>query len=57
MEEAAKTHFAAMAMCNGKMHQMNAEQVQQAVEVFKYYGQGKPQTPEELTKRIASTDN
>ena len=56
MEEAAKTHFAAMAMSSGKMHQMNAEQVQQAVEVFKYYGQGKPQTPEELTKRIASTD-
>lgn len=56
MEEAAKTHFAALAMGGGKMHHMNEAQIQQAVEVFKYYGQNAPQTPEELTKRIASTD-
>ena len=55
MEEAAKTHIAAMSM-GGKMHQMNDAQVQQAVEVFKYYGQGKPMTPDELTQRIASTE-
>jgi len=54
MEEAAITHFAAMAMSNGKMRHMNKEQVQQAVDVFKYYGQGKPQTPKEITARIAT---
>lgn len=55
MEEAAKTHVAAMSM-GGKMKHMNAAQVQQAVDVFKYYGQNAPQTPEELTRRIASDD-
>jgi len=55
MEEAAKTHVAAMAI-GGKMHHMNPAQIKQAVDVFKYYGQGAPQTPKELTKRIASDD-
>jgi len=52
MEEAAKCYVAAKSMGTPRM--MNDAQIKQAVEVFKYYGQGTPETPKEITKRIPS---
>lgn len=43
LEEAAKTYLAAKSA--GNVPVLTAEQVEQAVEVFKYYGQGTPGIP------------
>ena len=51
MEEAAKCHVAARSM-GGDMKHMSPAQIEQAVEVFKYYGQATPKVPEGLTKRL-----
>ncbi|MGE4548758.1 MAG: class II aldolase/adducin family protein [Intestinibacillus sp.] len=50
MEEAAKCYLAAAAV--GPTKQMSEAQIQQAVDVFKYYGQGTPTIPKELTERL-----
>ncbi|QSX09245.1 class II aldolase/adducin family protein [Alkalibacter rhizosphaerae] len=47
LEEAAKTYIAAKTV--GDVAVLDQEQVDQAVEVFKYYGQGTADLPEELT--------
>lgn len=49
MEEAAKCYIAACSI--GTPRQMTDDQIQQAVEVFKYYGQGTANVPKELVKR------
>lgn len=46
LEEAAKTHTYAMSM--GTPALLNPVQVEQAVRVFDYYGQGSEQLPEEV---------
>jgi L-ribulose-5-phosphate 4-epimerase len=51
LEEAAKTYVYAKSMSD-KVACLKPEQWQQAVETFKYYGQGKPPMPEELRKTI-----
>lgn len=50
MEEAAKCYLAAKAV--GETKQMTDEQIKQAVEVFKYYGQGTATIPKDLVRRI-----
>ena len=50
LEEAAKCYLAAKAC--GEMKQMTPEQIQQSIEVFKYYGQGTPTIPKDLVKRV-----
>ncbi len=49
LEEAAKCHIASCSLGTPRM--MTDEQIKQAVEVFKYYGQGTAAPPEELVKR------
>ena len=49
MEEAAKCYIAARSI--GTPRQMTDDQIQQAVEVFKYYGQGTANVPKELVAR------
>ena len=44
-------HFLAAKAC-GEMKQMTPEQIQQSIEVFKYYGQGTPTIPKDLVKRV-----
>jgi ribulose-5-phosphate 4-epimerase/fuculose-1-phosphate aldolase len=50
MEESAKGYLAAAAV--GNMKEMSDAQIKQAVEVFKYYGQGNTSIPKELLKRV-----
>lgn len=50
LEEAAKTFLAAKSV--GEPKKMSKEQVQQAVEIFHYYGQGTPEIPKDLVKRV-----
>lgn len=50
MEEAAKTYVAARSM--GTPRKMTPAQIEQAVQVFNYYGQGSKDMPEGLTDRI-----
>ena len=50
LEEAAKCYLAAKAC--GKMKQMTPEQIQQSIDVFKFYGQGTPTIPKDLVKRV-----
>jgi L-ribulose-5-phosphate 4-epimerase len=49
LEEAAKTYVFARAMSD-KVASLSPAQVRQAVEIFKFYGQGKAAMPENLTK-------
>lgn len=49
LEEAAKTHLVAAAY--GIKKHMTDEQIQQAIDVFQYYGQGTPVIPKELVTR------
>jgi len=49
LEEAAKCYLAAKAC--GETKKMTPEQIEQSIEVFKYYGQGTPVIPKELVKR------
>lgn len=48
LEEAAKTYLIAKSV--GEVAMLSQEQVDRAVEVFKYYGQGKPDIPKDLVK-------
>lgn len=51
MEEAAKTWLA--ARCTGlPMREMSPAQIRQAIDIFKFYGQGKPSIPDELLKKV-----
>ncbi len=50
LEEAAKTYVYAHSM-SGNVACLTEAQTQQAVEVFKYYGQGKAPMPEEVTQK------
>lgn len=50
LEEAAKTYTFARSMSN-ELAMLTPAQVEQAVEVFKYYGQGKEAMPEGLTSK------
>jgi L-ribulose-5-phosphate 4-epimerase len=47
LEEAAKCYIAAKSI--GEVAVLSPEQVDKAVEVFKYYGQGAPEKPKDLT--------
>ncbi|KUO72665.1 MAG: sugar aldolase [Clostridia bacterium BRH_c25] len=49
LEEAAKTYL--MAKSAGNVAMLTTEQIEQAVEVFKYYGQGTPDLPGEFLKK------
>lgn len=49
LEEAAKCYLAAKAC--GETKKMTPEQIEQSIEVFKYYGQGTPVIPKDLVKR------
>jgi L-ribulose-5-phosphate 4-epimerase len=49
LEEAAKCYLAARAC--GPTKKMTPEQIEQSIEVFKYYGQGTPVIPKDLVKR------
>lgn len=49
LEEAAKTYVMACAM-GGEMAMLTQHQIEQAVEVFKYYGQNTASIPDEVTK-------
>lgn len=49
LEEAAKCYLAARAC--GETKKMTPEQIEQSIEVFKYYGQGTPVIPKDLVKR------
>ena len=52
LEETAKGYLAARACCpDGKTNEMTDEQIDQMVEVFKYYGQGTPVIPTDLVKK------
>lgn len=51
LEEAAKTYVYAHCISHN-VSQLNEAQVAQAVEVFKYYGQGKAPMPESVTKSV-----
>ncbi len=51
MEEAAKCHIASCSI--GVPRKMTEAQIEQAVEVFKYYGQGTATPPAELVKRLS----
>jgi len=50
LEEAAKTYVFARAMTS-EVAMLTPAQVEQAVDVFKYYGQGKGAMPDEVTRR------
>lgn len=50
LEEAAKTYLIAKAA--GNVASMTPAQVEQAVNVFKYYGQGTEKMPDEVVKRV-----
>ena len=50
LEEAAKTYVAAKSM--GEPKRMSPAQIEQAVQVFNYYGQGSKDMPKGLTDRI-----
>ncbi len=50
LEEAAKCYIAAKSIGTPRM--LTDKQIEQAVQVFKYYGQGSPDMPDGLTKRI-----
>lgn len=50
LEEAAKCYLAARAC--GETKKMTAEQIQQSIDIFKYYGQGKAAIPKELLKKV-----
>ena len=49
LEEAAKCYLAARAC--GETKKMTPEQIEQSIEVFKYYGQGTPTIPKDLVNR------
>ncbi|HPF19253.1 MAG TPA: class II aldolase/adducin family protein [Bacillota bacterium] len=49
LEEAAKCYLAARAC--GQTKKMTPEQIEQSIEVFKYYGQGTPTIPKDLVNR------
>jgi len=49
LEEAAKCYLAARAC--GETKKMTPEQIEQSIEVFKYYGQGTPTIPRDLVNR------
>ncbi|MBI9105275.1 MAG: class II aldolase/adducin family protein [Spirochaetales bacterium] len=51
LEEAAKTYIYAHSVSN-EVSQLTPAQVEQAVDVFKYYGQGKAPMPDEVTKKV-----
>lgn len=51
MEEAAKCYLAARST-GMPMKQMSPAQIQQAIDVFKFYGQGTPTIPTELVERL-----
>lgn len=51
MEEAAKCYLAAKAT-GLPMKEMSPAQIQQAIDVFSYYGQGTPTIPKDLVKRV-----
>ncbi|GHV77991.1 aldolase [Spirochaetia bacterium] len=51
LEEAAKTYVYAHSMSD-KVACLSPEQVDQAVGIFKYYGQGKAAIPQDLTKKV-----
>jgi L-ribulose-5-phosphate 4-epimerase len=50
LEEAAKTYCIAKSMSDN-VAMMTEEQIEQAVKIFDYYGQGKENVPEELVNR------
>lgn len=50
LEEAAKTYCIAKSMSDN-VAMMTAEQIEQAVKIFDYYGQGKENIPDELVMR------
>lgn len=50
LEEAAKTYILARSMSEN-IAMLTPAQVEQAVDVFKYYGQGKAPMPEEVTRK------
>ncbi len=52
LEEASKCHLAAKAV--GINKHMNDAQIQQAIDVFQFYGQGTAEIPKDLVKRIES---
>ncbi|MDR0690009.1 MAG: class II aldolase/adducin family protein [Spirochaetaceae bacterium] len=52
LEEAAKTYVFARCMSDN-VACLNPGQVRQAVDTFKYYGQGKPPMPEDLRKTVS----
>jgi ribulose-5-phosphate 4-epimerase/fuculose-1-phosphate aldolase len=49
LEEAAKTYSIAKSM-GGEMAMMTDAQIQQAVDVFKFYGQNTPSVPDSVVK-------
>jgi ribulose-5-phosphate 4-epimerase/fuculose-1-phosphate aldolase len=51
LEEAAKTYVFARCMSD-TVACLTPGQVRQAVDTFKYYGQGKPAMPEDLRKTV-----
>ncbi len=51
LEEAAKTYIYAHSV-SSEVAQLTPAQVEQAVNVFKYYGQNKPQMPDYVTKKV-----
>lgn len=51
LEEAAKTYVYAHCISH-EVAQLTPAQVSQAVDVFKYYGQGKAPMPEDVTKKV-----
>ncbi len=50
LEEAAKCYLAARAV--GPVKQMSPAQIQQAIDIFQYYGQGTGKIPLEMLKRV-----
>lgn len=50
LEEAAKTYCIAKSMSDN-VAMMSEEQIEQAVKIFDYYGQGKDNVPDELVSR------
>jgi len=51
LEEAAKTYIYAHSVSRD-VSELTPAQVKQAVDVFKYYGQGKAPMPDEVTKKV-----
>jgi len=50
LEEAAKTYVIARSM-GGEIAMLTPDQIDQAVKIFEYYGQGNAPIPEELTRK------